>query len=308
VITHEAPDGDAIGSLSGMGLALAKLGKEHCLACPDPVPKSFLYLPRSECIVDLPEGDYDLVIGLDCNDLKRFGKSYDDRALSGVPIVNIDHHVTNTSFGTINWVDIKASSTSEMVLELLEHLGIPIDKPLATCLLSGIVSDTIGFRTIKTTKKTLETAIKLMEAGANLPEITERVLNLRPLSALRLWAKALSNIHLDGEIIWVEVTKGMREECDFSERNDAGLANLLATVEEAEIAIVFNEIKEGRVEVGIRARKGIDVSEIALRLGGGGHPQAAGCFLEGEIETVKEKVLSEIRGRHGEKLQNLRHT
>ena len=294
VITHVSPDGDAIGSLLGLGWALRWLGKEHTLACADPVPKRFTYLPGSEATVTGPEGKYDLVISLDCGDLERLGAPYDE-SLAGLPIVNVDHHVTNTRFGTVNWVDTRAASTAEMLLDLIESLGVPLDSDIATCLLNGIVTDTRGFRTPKTTTQTMRAALKLMEMGAQLREITDHVFNRRPFSAICLWAKALNGLQLDGRIIWSQITRTMRQECAFSENGDAGLVNLLSTTGEADVAIVFIERDNSQIKVEMRAVPGVDVSAVAVALGGGGHPQAAGCTLDGDPDEVREKVLTAVK-------------
>jgi len=302
VITHVAPDGDAIGSLLGLGWALRWLGEEYTLACADPVPKGFTYLPGSEAIVTRPEGEYDLVISLDCGDLERLGAAYDE-SLAGLPVINIDHHVTNTHFGTVNWADTGAASTAEMVLDLVESLRVPLDSDIALCLLNGIVTDTRGFRTPNTTPRTMRAALKLMGAGAQLPEITDHIFNRRPFSAICLWAKALNGVQLDGRIIWSQITRAMRQECAFSEngdvlslpKGDAGLVNFLGTTDEADVAIVFVEKDDGRIEVGMRAVPGVDISAVALDLGGGGHPQAAGCTLHGDLNETQEKVLSAVK-------------
>jgi phosphoesterase RecJ-like protein len=294
VITHVAPDGDAIGSLLGLGWALRWLGKEYTLACADPMPRRFAYLPGSEAIVTGPEGEYDLVISLDCGDLERLGAAYDE-TLADLPIINIDHHVTNTHFGAVNWVDTRAASAAEMVLDLVESLGVPLDSDIALCLLNGIVTDTRGFRTPNTTPRTMRAALKLMEAGAQLPEITDHVLNRRPFSAMCLWAKALNGIHLDGRIIWSQITQTMRQECAFSENGDGGLVNFMGTACEADVALVFIEKDDGRTGVEMRAVPGVDVSSVALALGGGGHPQAAGCTLDGGLDKARERVLTAIK-------------
>ncbi|MGA9350565.1 MAG: bifunctional oligoribonuclease/PAP phosphatase NrnA [Anaerolineae bacterium] len=293
-ITHVAPDGDAIGSLLGLGSALRWLGKEYTLACADPVPKGFTYLPGSETIVTGPEGEYSLVISLDCSDLERLGAAYDE-SLTGLPIVNVDHHVTNTHFGTVNWVDTGAASTAEMVLDLVESLGVPLDSDMALCLLNGIVTDTRGFRTPNTTPQAMRAALKLMEVGAQLPEVTDHVFNRRSFSDICLWAKALNGIQLDGRIIWSQITRAMRQECAFSENGDASLVNFLSTTDEADVAIVFVEQDDGRIEVGMRSVPGVDVSAVALNLGGGGHPQAAGCTLDGDLNEAQERVLTAVK-------------
>jgi len=295
VICHVMPDGDAIGSLLGLGWALHKLGKEHTLACVDPVPDSFAYLPGSETIVAHPEGNYDLVIGLDCSDLKRLGDAYDQNSLRGVPIINIDHHITNVGFGSVNWVDPDSAATAQMVLTLIERLEVPLDPTMATCLLNGIVTDTRGFRTPNTTPAVMEAATKLMTARASLPEITEQVFNRRPLAVVRLWGKALSAVQLDGPIIWTEISQAMRQECGLGSDSDDGLVSFLTSVCEADVGIVFTEKDDGTIGVSMRSMPGIDISGVAMRLGGGGHPQAAGCNLNSSLAEARERVLAELR-------------
>ena len=295
VICHIMPDGDAIGSLLGLGWALHKLGKEHTLACADSVPDSFAYLPGSEAIVAHPEGNYDLVISLDCSDLKRLGAACDQNSLRGVPIINIDHHVTNVGFGSVNWVDPSLAATAQMVLTLIERLRVPLDPTIATCLLNGIVTDTRGFRTPNTTPDVMEAATRLMAAGASLPEITDRVFNRRPLAMLRLWGKALGAVQLDGRIIWTEISQAMRRECGLDSDSDDGLVSFLTSANEADVGIVFTEKNDGSIDVSMRSMPGIDISSVAMHLGGGGHPQAAGCNLSSSLTEARERVLAELR-------------
>jgi phosphoesterase RecJ-like protein len=295
VICHIVPDGDAIGSLLGLGWALHRLGKEHTLACADPVPDSFAYLPGSEAIVAHPEGNYDLAVSLDCSGLKRLGTAYDQDSLRGVPIINIDHHVTNVRFGSVNWVDPNSAATAQMVLTLIERLGIPLDSTIATCLLNGIVTDTRGFRTSNTTPDVMQAATKLMTAGASLPEIAERVFNRRPLAMICLWGRALSAVQLDDRIIWTEISQAMRRECRLDSDSDDGLVSFLTSANEAEVGIVFTEKDDGTIDVSMRSMPGIDISSVAMRLGGGGHPQAAGCNLSSSLAEARERVLAELK-------------
>ena len=141
----------------------------------------------------------------------------------------------------------------------------------------------------------MRAVLKLMEAGAELPEVTDHVFNRRPFSDIRLWARALNGLQLDGRIIWSQITQAMRRECAFSEKGDAGLVNFLGTTAEADVAIVFIEEDDGRIKVEMRAVPGVDVSAVALHLGGGGHPQAAGCTLDSDLDDVREKVLTAVK-------------
>jgi phosphoesterase RecJ-like protein len=294
VICHIMPDGDAIGSLLGLGWVLHKLGKEYTLACADPVPNSFAHLPASKAIVARPEGKYDLIISLDCSDLKRLGAAYDQDSLRGVPVINIDHHITNVGFGSVNWVAPSSASTAQMVLTLIERLEVPLDPNMATCLLNGIVTDTRGFRTPNTTPAVMEAATRLMTAGASLPEITEQVFNRRPLAVVRLWGRALSAVQLDGRIIWTEISQAMKHECGLGGDSDDGLVSFLSSACEADVGVVFTEKDDGTIDVSMRSIPGIDISSVATRLGGGGHPQAAGCNLHGSLAEARERVLAEL--------------
>jgi len=295
VICHVAPDGDAIGSLLGLGRALEKLGKHPVLACADPVPRLYRYLPGQENITAHPQGEFDLVISLDCSDLQRLGAPFKEADVAGKPIINIDHHITNVNFGTVNWVDTSAAATAQMVLELVEYLGVPLDPDMATCLLNGIVTDTQGFRTPNTTPRVVAAALRLMEAGASLPYIAQQVFNRRPISQIRLWARALTEMQLDGRVLWATITPDMRRDCQMTEDGDGGLVGFLVSAVEADVAIVFAQQEDGTVEVSMRAVPGIDVSGVAFSLGGGGHPQAAGCKLQPPLEEAQRRVLQAVK-------------
>ena len=292
IICHVSPDGDAIGSLLGLGLALRSRNLRVTLACGDPVPEHSRHLPCWEIITQTPLGRFDLIISLDCSDIDRLGKVYDPEALSGVPIINIDHHTTNKDFGQINWVDPQAAATAQMLVRLIRALRIELTPDIATCLLNGILTDTLGFRTAATTPEVMETAFLLMSAGASLSQLTDRAFNHRPFSTIQMWSMAMQDMHLEGRILWSQVTQEIRQHVDYRDNGDAGLANFLSTANEADISVVFDELGDGHVNVSIRAVPGYDVSQVALSLGGGGHPQAAGCTIAGPLETARAQVLS----------------
>lgn len=294
VVTHVAPDGDAIGSLLGLGRFLRAQGKEVTLACEDHLPPVYAWLPGSKEIVQRDAGLYDLLISLDCSDERRMGSIFSER-LATIPLLNIDHHVTNTLFGTVNWVEPSSVSTSQMILALADSLGWPLDQAVAICLLTGLVTDTRSFRTHNVDTLAMRAVLRLMEAGASLSEISQRVLDQRPLASVRLWGQAITGLRLDGDVLWTEVTRGMRQRWAVEENGDSGLANFLSGVREPKVVVVFTERENGTIDVGMRSVPGYDVSEVALQLGGGGHPQAAGCTLEGDLKTVKEQVLRQIR-------------
>lgn len=297
VITHISPDGDAIGSLTATGLGLRQLGKETTLVCDDGSPSRFNYLPVADKIqkhVDA-DSDYHLIIALDCGDMSRMGNAYTDLPQPTAPIVNIDHHVTNTRFGEVNLVDSDCVSTSEILYGLLPELGVTISTPLATCLLTGIVTDTLGFRTVGVGANTFRTAGELMEAGADLADITTQALLLKPLSTLNLWQIGLDNMKMEPEgVLWSSISNEERQAIGYIGSSSGGLVNMMANVDEATMSAVLIE-EEEKVYVGFRCRPPYNVAELALNLGGGGHPLAAGCTLEGPLDRAESLVVSLAR-------------
>jgi phosphoesterase RecJ-like protein len=309
VVAHVAPDGDAIGSMLGLGRLLEAQGKMVTLACEDPVPDDMKYLPGSEHIVPSVNGWYDLVISLDCSDRRRIGNLLDappaqasHHDLASVPLINIDHHVTNVLFGTVNWVDPDSVATAQMVLALADAMRWQLDAETATCLLNGIVTDTRSFRTGNVDESAMAAVLRLMRAGASLPHVARQALDLRPLATVRLWGDAVVRLQLEevtgypsGGILWTEVTREMRRDRGVAEKDVSGLANFLSGVREAGVVLVFTERDNDEIDVSMRAAPGIDVSAVALSLGGGGHPRAAGTTLCGPLREIRERVLSAVR-------------
>ena len=295
LIAHLAPDGDAIGSLLATGLILHKMGKDPILACQDRVPATLRFLPNSRVVIqDVDDGDIDAVVSLDSSDPTRMGDVYDPGRYSDLPLLVIDHHITNVEFGTINWVEPGTCSTAEMIYYLAQALDTPLDSDLATCILTGMVTDTRGFRTSNTTPRAMNIASALMAAGAPLNEITEKTLNSRSYKLIQLWGHALDTVQLNGSIISANNTLAMRYNLDSITRAE-GLVSFILGAHDADIAVVFTELPEGKIECSFRARPGNDVASAAFSLGGGGHPLAAGCTVEGSLNDVRELVFESLK-------------
>ena len=295
LICHIAPDGDAVGSLVGLGRALRQAGLEPILACPDPIPPDLGFIPDVETVTSNVDAPFDLVVSLDCSDRDRLGRLSQLPAFAGVPLLNIDHHLTNSGYGDVNVVDPHASSTAEIVLRLLEYMAVPLDAGIVTALLTGIVADTRGFRTSNVTPQVMVAALRLMEAGASLPYIAFHSLDSRPTSAVRLWGAALSQLQIEDRVIWTTIPLEARRASGYTGNGDAGLASFLLSAEDADIAVVFVECEEGDVEVGLRAVAGFDVAQVALQFGGGGHALAAGCDLPGPMAEAQARLLAAIK-------------
>ncbi len=295
-ITHISPDGDAIGSLLGFGWLLraeaSSPDRQIVRVCADPVPPQFQFLPGSQTILrDAPQQTWDVVVGLDASDALRLGAAFRPQEYGATPVVIIDHHVTNLRFGTLNLVDTQAAATAQVLVGLADALAVPLSPEASTCLLAGLVTDTLSFRTSNVTAAVMATALRLMQAGARLAEITGRTLNYKPVNTMRLWGLALQAMQLQGHVLWTQVTRAMRAEVGASENGDGGLVGQLISAPEANVAAVFAETTEGKIEIGFRARPGYDVSGLALSLGGGGHPQAAGCTIPGPLAAATARVL-----------------
>ncbi len=295
-VTHLAPDGDAIGSLLAFGHAMQSLGKTVTVACQDPAHSRFDYLHGVHDIRLSGEGNFDLMVSIDASDLQRLGSIFLPVQHGRLPLVVFDHHITNTMFGSVNVVDSSASSSAEVIYRLLRRLDVRIGSEIAAALLTGIITDTLAFRTSSTTPETLSIAMELMRAGASMPEITRRALVLRSYDSIRFLANGIVTSQLEDGIVYATITRKMRKDLGVKEdRGDAGLVGTLITSMEAHVAAVFVELVDGSVEVGLRSAPGYDVSQVAFEFGGGGHAAAAGCTLPGPMRDTVNRVLSRLR-------------
>jgi bifunctional oligoribonuclease and PAP phosphatase NrnA len=295
VAAHIMPDGDCIGSALGLTWALRKAGKSVSVALHDHVSKTFEFLSGyAELTPKLP-ADEGLLIFLDGSAADRFGPAYDPALFADRAVLAIDHHATNENFAPLNLLDTRAASCAELIYRLVSALEIPIDQTIAQCLLTGVVTDTLGFRTSNTTSDTLQVATVLVQAGGSIALVIERVFNQVPLPSLRLRGKVFSDAKLDGVILWAEVPYKQIRELGIENNGTGGIINQLLSVDQAKIAAMFVEKEDGHIEVGLRSRPGYDVSAVAAKLGGGGHKQAAGAQLPGPLQTARERVLAELK-------------
>ncbi len=292
ITSHIRPDGDAVGSVLGLGLALKAAGKHVEMALVDGVPASYKFMDCVDQIVTRPRGDFDTIISLDCSDLSRLGDVLDGY---GLPDINIDHHITNDNFARINLVDVQAVATSEILAVILPASGFPLTQPAAAALLTGLVTDTLGFRTPNVTPAALRVAADLLEYGIDLPQIFENTLLQHSFEAIKYWTAGLDRLERSGGLVWTSLTLEDRKATGYPGRDDADLINILSSVSNVEIAIIFIEQTRGTVKVSWRARPGFDVSQVALSFGGGGHPAAAGAEVHGRLPEVRERVLEATR-------------
>jgi phosphoesterase RecJ-like protein len=293
IACHVLPDGDAIGSLVALGLTLRRLGKICTMACADPVPAKYSFLAGVPDVVARPPTAEQVIVTVDVSDIERLGPLYDEATFRSRPVVNIDHHITNVRFGAVNLVQ-PLPSTAEIVYALLCHLKRPPDGDVAAALLTGLLTDTRCFRTGNVTARQLRTAIALIGAGASMAELTELLFDREPASAICLWGRALAGVQQQGPVIWTEIDRDMMRRCRATANDADGLSSLLASTIGVDAALVLREKEDGRIEVSMRAGPGWDISGVALQLGGGGHPRAAGCTLAGTMSAVRQRVLKAV--------------
>lgn len=355
ILTHQRPDGDALGSLLALQMVLKKMGKQVSAICVDPVPQVFSFLPNSTLVsrefsgtrdfvisvdaaeikpdkvfykvennklnivitpkngqfkpemVTIADGNfkYDLIIVLDSTDPERLGISFEAHPdlFYETPVINIDHHPGNDSFGAVNIVDLTATSTSEILVSLIEALGQKFDPDMATALLTGITTDTGSFQNANTTPKSLTIAAQLVAAGGRQQEIVKNIYKTRSLSTLKLWGLVLSNMKLEteGRFIWSAISNDDFEQAGAKEDESAGVIDeLLKTASGVDFALLLSERNNG-VHGSLRSvAKGIDVSAIASLFRGGGHTVAAAFQVEDTtLDKETGKIIEKIRNYLG---------
>ena len=288
VTTHQRPDGDAIGAILACARAFRQVGKDVTAHAPDAPPSFLAFLPDITTITTTPPpvGTVDLVMALDHSELARTGLARE--LLDGQsPVVAIDHHVTSDRVGSLVVVLPEAAATCEILSELLPVLGLPVDSGTATCLLTGIVTDTGSFQHANTSPTVLRTASFLLERGANLRAIVHATFGGRPLPALRIMGRALERIETNpatGAAVSIITHNDLRE-CGATLDDLSGVVNMLNSIPEASFSLLLTEYERGKVKGSLRSEPEhrIDVSKIAQRFGGGGHALASGFEVAGTL-------------------------
>lgn len=298
IVTHERPDADALGSSLGLAHALRRMGKAAALFLFDPVPFGLDFLPGLDLIVaDLPGPETDLVIAVDAGEPAQIGaRLYDAIRRLGVPLIVVDHHESNTGYGSVSAVFPQMASTAEVVLLLLQTLGVPIDRTIATCLLAGIVFDTRAFAIPDTGPETLRSAALLMESGGSLYEVIMAYRGQHPLKALRLWGEALVRLETRGDVAWTSVSREMYRTTGTTLEDTEGLANFLLDAADVRISLVFRERPEGgTIRVSARARPGLNLIPLARSFpAGGGHKMAVGFEADPPLEAAVRVTLARL--------------
>jgi len=293
IASHIRPDGDAIGSLLGLGLGLQDAGKSVRMVLVDGVSSSYRHLEGSELIVKEPTGEHDTFITVDCADFKRVGKVFEN---FGQPDINIDHHKTNEKFGKLNLIEAEEVATAAILTNHMPEWGLKITKPIAAALLTGIITDTLGFRTSNTNSSALRLCAKLMETGADMPDLYMRSLVKKSFPAARYWGAGLSSMEQKHGIVWGTLTLDDRKKSGYSGNDDADLINMISAIDGNKVGMIFVEQSDSHIKISWRALEpGIDVSQVAKHFKGGGHAAAAGADIPGTLKEIQQVVLKTTR-------------
>jgi len=301
ISSHVRPDGDSIGSSVAMALALKALGKDAVVVHADPAPAPFAPFPGVSDIIVAPEprGDFDAAIIMECGDLGRTGVSGLDRSF----VINIDHHPGNTGFGDLCWFDPGAAACAEMVFDLIQALGVPFTREIATQIYVGILTDTGSFHYSGISTKTFDICKAALEAGMDPQSVARQVYDSYTMGRIRLFGAVLNGMRVDpsGRIATIYLDNAMLHASGGNYEDTDGMVNEPLKVKEIAAVVFFKQIEGNEYRVSMRSKGDVDVGALAKAYGGGGHKNAAGCTVGGPIDELRsvfvEKIEAAIDGR-----------
>lgn len=298
VVSHVNPEGDAVGSLLGLALALRGIGKDVVAFLEDEVPDVCRFLPGSDTIVHSLDGvePVDCTFAVDCGQIERLGEDF-VRFNGRGRLVNLDHHKTNDEFGDINIVLPGASAAGEIVYDLLKAARIPINADVATNLYVAIHTDTGSFRYASATPEAFRKAGELVSFGADPWDVSRNVYESYPAKRFEALSMVLSTLETvsEGRIAVLKVTLDMLKKVGGGKDIVDGFVNYARAIKGVEVGVLFRECGPDEYKVSLRSKGNIDVSGVAKSFGGGGHPHASGFNISGEFGEVKQKVLDALR-------------
>ena len=298
VTTHIHPDGDSIASILLVGCVLDVLKKEFRLIIDDAVPRKFDFLQgvgrictNSEQLGAFRPGGG---IILDASHRDRTGKIH-HLIPADVPLINIDHHPSNTQFGSINLVDVEESSTTEIVYALIRSMEIPVSQSMASMVYSGIVCDTGRFLFPNTTLRSMAVCTEMIKKGASPSDIGENLYCRTNQTTIRALAVALSTLefHFDERVACISLSNGTLEK--MTDLDTEGFVDYLLAIEGTIVEFFMFEIEKDLFRISFRSKNKVDVNRVAKDLGGGGHARAAGCVIRGDLNSVKNRILNALR-------------
>ena len=300
---HRNPDGDAIGSELAIAELAKKIGVDAVILNRDATPANLTMLPGADQVLvadDLPEDfpeKYDLVVTVECPQLERTGF----QGLTQVPILNIDHHPDNPAYGVVNYLDDESPAVGEMVWRLYSEIGVMPSPDAATNLFVALSTDTGDFRYSNATGRAFRTAAEMVDAGADPPRVANWVHNNRSLPSVRLLGESLRSLRVisDGRLALITANQDAFLQAEAGPEDTEETVNLPRSIAGVEAVAYFKQWEPGVVRVSLRSRGSVDVRTVAASFGGGGHTNAAGCTIQGDLAEVEEKVASAVAAALG---------
>lgn len=292
ITAHMNLEGDALGSEMAAYLLLKKLKKQATVVNNDPTPIAYSFLPYVRAVKnELCENHFDVVLVLDCSDSFRTGKVKDYLSRANY-IVNIDHHISNTSFGDINWVDAKASSACEMVYRLCKECGV-MDKYIALCLYTGMFTDTGNFTYANTSRRVHKIVSELIKYKISPDRVYDALHSFCDIRDIRFIGTILSSLKIDtyNNIVWAVIKRWPEKGYDLTEV----VFSVIRYIKGADVFVLFKKLGKNKVRVNFRSRYKVDVNKIAKFFGGGGHKRASGTTIDGTLLSVERNVISFIK-------------
>jgi phosphoesterase RecJ-like protein len=299
IISHRRPDGDAVGSNLALRLALEELGKNVVSACVDPVPDDSMFLEKADTFVrDFNYDDFDVIVSVDCGalGLVKFHEEKPEILSGKKPFVNIDHHHSNEGFGDVNVVDADACATAMVLYRFFKFCGWKISVDMATCLLHGIYFDTGSLMHSNTDADVYRVSGELMAKGADVKRIAKELFHTTPINRLRLWGRILERTYVNDEGITVSAVNQTDYQATGGTGDDTGgVIDLLNAVPNSKYCVLLSEGADGLVKGSLRTqRDDVNLSDVASKWGGGGHPKASGFGLQGRLKpTLSWKLYGE---------------
>ena len=291
--SHARPDGDAVGSALACGQILRQMGKEAEVVLADGVPRIYQPLPFADRVVQAQKvnGNYEAAIILECDSVQR-------TRLEGLEnrfLISIDHHLSGKPFANVNWIDPKAVATAELVYRLAKEAGVTITPDIATCLYTAVLTDTGAFMFAGTNEHTFSLARELVMAGADPARCARNIYFAHSTAKMRLLGAALSNLHREGPLAWIWITREQMDRCEAKEEDCEGIVNYALSIQDVEVAAFFRELPDGRYRVSLRSKGELNVASVAAQFGGGGHECASGLSLDGPLSVAVARVIAQLR-------------
>ena len=296
VTSHARPDGDGIGSALACGQILRVMGKDAEVVMHDGVPRIYQNLPFAERAIQADAvpanlSSNDAVVLLECDSIRRAGLE----GLEKCFLINIDHHASGRNFAHINWIDSTVMATAELVYRLARLACVPVDRDIATCLYTGLMTDTGSFMFEGTNEHTFTVARELVLAGADPAHCARHIYFGHSTAKMRLLGAALSNLHREGALAWIWVTQDEMQRFGAREEDCEGLVNYALSIADVQVAIFFRELPDSRYRVSIRSKGEVNVSAVAEHFGGGGHKCGSGCSIDGPLDAAVSRIVERLR-------------